>query len=388
MTGALATLDGATGELALPGDAGGTMGAPGAPGAMGAPAAMGAGLPGAGSLSRPPRPLTKRQKAAIIVRLLLAEEVELDLASLPEHLQELLTMEMAGLRLVDRATVRAVVEEFVAEIENVGLAFPPGLEGALSLLDGSISATTAARIRRQGGVKTTGDPWEVLTGLDPDRLLPVLEEESTEIAAVLLSKLKVSVAAELLGRLPGPRARQIAYAMSLTGSVSPEVVERIGRALAEQLDAQPASAFADGPVERVGAILNYSPAVTREEVLEGLEQEDAHFANEVRKAIFTFANIPKRLDPRDVPKITRELEPADLITALAAGLGAGGELAEGAEFILGAMSKRMAEQMREEIDALGKVKPAEGEAAMSRVVNAIRELEAAGEILLIAEDED
>ncbi|HGG06306.1 MAG TPA: flagellar motor switch protein FliG, partial [Aliiroseovarius sp.] len=37
---------------------------------------------------------------------------------------------------------------------------------------------------------------------------------------------------------------------------------------------------------------------------------------------------------------------------------------------------------------LGKVKEADGEAAMNAVVAAIRELESAGEILLLAEDED
>ncbi|WP_421705034.1 flagellar motor switch protein FliG [Aliiroseovarius sp.] len=330
------------------------------------------------------KPLSRKQKAAIIVRLLLAEGVEVPLTTLDEDLQEELTIQMSSMRFIDRATVKAVVDEFVSEMEDIGLAFTGGLEGALKTLEKSISPATAARIRKQGGVRATGDPWETITGLDPLRLLPVLEEESVEIAAVLLSKLKVSTAAELLGKLPGPRARRVAYAVSLTGAIEPEVVDKIGRSLAEQLDAQPLKAFADGPVERVGAILNFSPAATRDEVLQGLDEDDATFAAEVRKAIFTFSNIPQRLDPRDIPKVTKDLDQAQLITALAA---ATGELEKVTEFILGAMSKRLAEQLREEMANLGAVKPAEGEAAMNAVVAAIRELEAAGEVLLIAEDE-
>ncbi|MCP5036860.1 MAG: flagellar motor switch protein FliG [Rhodobacteraceae bacterium] len=328
--------------------------------------------------------LSKRKKAAVIVRLLLSEGVEVNLASLPDDIQEELTVQMSQMRFVNRATLRCVVNEFVSEIEDIGLSFPSGLEGALSVLNGSISEAIATRIRRQGGVKLTGNPWDTIAGLDAARLLPVLEEESTEIAAVLLSKLKVSKAAELLGNLPGKKARQIAYALSLTGSISPEIVEKVGRSLAEQLDAQPASAFADGPVERVGAILNFSPAATRDEVLQGLDEDDATFASEVRKAIFTFANIPSRIDPRDVPKITRDIDQAQLITALAT---ATDDLADVVEFILGAMSKRMAEQLREEMENLGNVKAAEGEAAMNAVIGSIRDLEASGEILLIAEDE-
>lgn len=332
-----------------------------------------------------PRPLNRKQKAAIIVRLLLSEGVKLSLTNLPEEVQAELAQQMATMRFVDRATLKSVIAEFVGEIEDVGLSFPGGLEGALSVLDGTISATTAARIRKAKGFTLRGDPWETIAGLDPEQLLPVLEEESVEVAAVLLSKLKVSLAADLISRLPGPRARRVAYAVSLTGSVAPEVVERIGRTLAAQLDAQPAKAFADGPVERVGAILNFSAAATRDEVLEGLDAEDAAFAEEVRKAIFTFANISERIDPRDIPKVAREVDQAVLITALA---GAADDLADTVEFVLSAMSKRLADQIREEMEALGQVKPKEAETAMSAVVSAIRELEAAGEIVLIAGDEE
>lgn len=334
----------------------------------------------------PLRHLTKRQKAAVIVRLLLAEGIELKLADLPEELQTELAQQMSSMRFIDRVTLKSVVDEFVEEIESVGLSFPGGLEGALNVLDGTISPATVARIRKAKGFNFTGDPWETIAGLDPARLLPVLEEESVEVGAVLLSKLKVSTAADLLGRLPGPRARKLAYAISLTGSVEPAVVDRIGRAIAEQLDAQPLKAFSDGPVERVGAILNFSPAATRDDVLEGLDAEDQAFAEEVRKAIFTFANIPDRIDARDVPKITRDVDPAVLITALAGAMG--GPLAPAAEFILGAMSKRMADQLREEIANVGKVKPKEAEEAMGTIVSTIRELEAAGEVLLLAGDDD
>ncbi|WP_353888627.1 FliG C-terminal domain-containing protein [uncultured Maritimibacter sp.] len=334
----------------------------------------------------PLRRLTKRQKAAVIVRLLLAEGIELKLSDLPEELQTELAQQMSSMRFIDRVTLKSVVDEFVEEIESVGLSFPGGLEGALNVLDGTISPATVARIRKAKGFNFTGDPWETIAGLDPARLLPVLEEESVEVGAVLLSKLKVSTAADLLGRLPGPRARKLAYAISLTGSVEPAVVDRIGRAIAEQLDAQPLKAFSDGPVERVGAILNFSPAATRDDVLEGLDAEDQAFAEEVRKAIFTFANIPDRIDARDVPKITRDVDPAVLITALAGAMG--GPLAPAAEFILGAMSKRMADQLREEIANVGKVKPKEAEEAMGTIVSTIRELEAAGEVLLLAGDDD
>ena len=44
-------------------------------------------------------------------------------------------------------------------------------------------------------------------------------------------------AAALLGSMPGPDARCITYAVSLTSAVTPEAVDRIGLSLAAQLDA-------------------------------------------------------------------------------------------------------------------------------------------------------
>jgi flagellar motor switch protein FliG len=331
------------------------------------------------------RGLSGREKAAVIVRLLLAEGAPIPLAGLPEHMQAALAEQIGQMRLVDRATLSEVVEEFLTELEQVGLSFPGGIEGALSMMDGHISASAANRLRRLAGASAKADPWERIIGLSPERLLPVLEEESTEVAAVLLSKLPVPKAADLLGRMPGEKARRVAYAISLTGNVDPETVRRIGVALASQLDNQPARAFEAGPVERVGAILNVSPAATRDEVLRGLEQADAQFAEHVKRAIFTFAHLPTRLLPRDVPKVLRLVDPGMLVTALAA--AAEGPLAPVAEFLLSNMSPRMAQGLREEIAQRGRVRERDAEEAMAGIIAVVRQLEGVGEIVL-AQPED
>jgi flagellar motor switch protein FliG len=332
------------------------------------------------------RPPTPKEKAAIIVRLLMTEGGSVPLSSLPDHMQAALTEQIGQMRLVDRATLAAVVEEFMTELEEVGLSFPGGIDGALSMMDGHISPTTANRLRRLAGAAGKGDPWDRLTGLPVERLLPVLEAESIEVAAVMLSKLPVPKAAELLGKLPGDKARRVAYAVSMTGNVDPETVRRIGLSIATQLDAQPARAFDAGPVERVGAILNVSTAATRDEVLIGLDEEDADFAEQVRKAIFTFAHIPARIMPRDIPKIVRMVDAATLVTAFAAAQDQPKQAAV-VEFFLANMSQRMAQSIREDMTARGKVKEKDAEEAMTAIVNTIRQLEGAGEIVM-NRDED
>ncbi len=325
-----------------------------------------------------------------MVRHLINEGADIALEDLPEDLQTLLTHQMAAMRLVDRETVDQVIDEFASELEAVGMSFPGGMAGALAALDGKLSPHTAARLRKEAGVRQSGNPWERIQTIEVERLAPIFQEESVEICAIVLSKLDVKRAAELLGKLPGPLARQITYAVSQTSSVSPEAVDRIGLAIATQLDAVPTSVFDDGPVQRVGAILNSSTAATRDDVLNGLEETDKAFASEVKKAIFTFANVAERVASRDIPTVLRGVDQGQLVIALAHANAVGMENVT--EFILANMSKRLAEGLQDEINELGDVAVADGEAAQGEFVAVIRELETSGELILLqpedGEEED
>jgi len=332
----------------------------------------------------PPKPkLTSREKAAIVVRLLLTHGAVPALTSLPERKQTELAIQLARMAPVDQETVAAVADEFADAIEGICLSFPSGVDGALGLLEGVISEGATARLRKMAPSQYRGNPWADIDKVEIERLVPILENESIEVAAVILSKLQVSKAAEILGKLPGELSRRITYAVSTTSRVSPTVVHRIGTSLAEQLEARPVTAFSDAPVDRVGAILNYAPSTVRDDVLTGLDSEDKEFADEVRAAIFTFANIPERIAPRDVPRIQRDIDQEDLAIIASAATGAD-ETA--VAFILDNISKRMAENIRDEAKEKSNTSAADAEAAMIRVVGVIRDLEEASQIFFVAND--
>ena len=328
--------------------------------------------------------LSARQKAAVIVRLILAEGEDLDLARLPAELQTDLAQEMALMGMVDRVTRNAIVAEFCEKLESVGLSFPGDIDGTLDLLDGHLSPDTSDRLRRMAALNGAGDPWDRISNMTPVLLASLARTEAVEIAAVMFSKLPVPRAAEVFGLLAPDLARQIAYAMSLTGGIETDALQRIGKALIQAADAVAQPPLEGKAGEKVGAILNSSASAMRDTVLEGLDQDDADFAGEVRKTIFTWAHIPARLDPRDIARITREVENAALIKALA---GARGKDQPTVDFLLGGLSSRLAESMREEMEALGKVSIKDAEEAMDQVVAAIRRMEATGDLFLIVKEE-
>lgn len=331
--------------------------------------------------------VSQSSKAAMVVQLLLRDGSDLPLSQLHENSQERLTKELGALNIIDRATLNSVAQEFARELSDIALTPPGSVEAALKSLDGRISASTVARLREEAAGRSGNDPWILVLALSPEDMVPIAKAESPEIAAILLSKLPTSKAATLLGLLPGDDARRIAYAMSKTTGIRADAIGRIGLGLAQNYCGTALPAFSDTAESRIGAILNSSAAATRDQVLEGLLSQDPTFGEGVRRAIFTFADIPSRLAIPDVPKVLRDIDPADLTGALASATTMGGALAVAANHLLDNMSTRMAENLREEMSEAGKIKQSDGEAAQSAVITAIRAAADAGTIALVVEGE-
>lgn len=336
-------------------------------------------------LAPPPVPDT-RTKAAIIVRLLRRIDADLSLSSLPARTQVTLARSMGEMGAVDRATVDATVDDFTQAVEAMALPSTGGYRGALSVLDGQLSPDVAAQVAEESTRNDPNHAWLSLAKLSDDDLNHVLTTESTEISSLLLSKLPSAQAARLLGTVPGPRARRIACLTPKLDRMSSDAVTQIAQALyADYCMPKPVN-FDKDAVDRMGDILNSTSAARRDEVLTGLDEDDPDFALRVRRAIFTFENIPERIDPLDVPKLIRTLDSSQLTIALGGALNDGGALGESAEFVLNNMSKRMASQIRDEINGNPPPKPKDVETTQAFILDAIRNAVDSGEISLIEED--
>ena len=338
-----------------------------------------------GSFPSPLTIFTRRQKAALLVQMLISDGESLELTALPEAQQTALVRELSKLGNVSRDVLDQVALEFLNDLEHHGLSGPEGMNAALSALADQISPNVKETIQTEiHGI----DPWGALLKLENEDIVPLMHLEAPEVCSVVLSKLPVPKAADLLGLLPGDRARLITFAMSRTTAIAPMTVDKIGTTLAQDYVRTKTSAFNQGAPRRLGDILNSSQPSTREMVLATLADDDPEFANDVRKAIFTFEHISTRLAPSDVPKIIRGVEQSTLVRAIGFGLQSGQELSVSSEHIMSNISQRMADQLREEIDELGQIKPKDGEPAQTELVAAIRELADNGTIILFSNEED
>jgi flagellar motor switch protein FliG len=114
---------------------------------------------------------------------------------------------------------------------------------------------------------------------------------------------------------------------------------------------------------------------TEKNIMETLEVEDTELAEEIKKRMFVFEDIIT-LDNRSIQRFLREVENDVLATALK---GANDEVAG---VIFSNMSKRLAEMINEDMQFMGPVRLRDVEEAQQKIVNIIRKLEDAGEIVI------
>lgn len=325
--------------------------------------------------------INKQHKAAILLSVLIKAGATPNLDEIATGSLKSIVDIMASFGEVDRKTVDLVILEFLSELQDFGLSMRGDLEDTLASLKGHVSDSALEKIRKAYVRSPAVDVWVRVASVDILQLQDCLIDEHIQIGATVLSKIPSTLAAEILGSLPPIRARETMLAIINSKNTSPEVIELIGQSISETLFSKDGpSAFAKPPIERAGDIMNFTQSETRERIMEDFGQTDPATAEQIRKVMFTFADIPQRVNPRDVSAITRSVDPETLLKAMKSA-------PTEAEFLLSSLSTRIAEQLREELADLEPVKNKEAEAAMNALIIGIRQLEANGGITLIIEED-
>jgi flagellar motor switch protein FliG len=143
----------------------------------------------------------------------------------------------------------------------------------------------------------------------------------------------------------------------------------------------PTDTSAVGGVQPLVEIINRADPTTEKSILEGLELRDKALADEVRSMMFVFADITL-LEDRAIQLVLRGVEMSTLATALK---GAADEVRDK---VLSNLSERARENLVDEMDMLGPVRMSVVEEARASVVQAIRQLEETGQIVISREGED
>ena len=327
-------------------------------------------------------PLTKAQKAAIIIGILGADGAGPLLEQLSESSLRSFAGAMAKLRKIEPEVVKETIKEFLYELDRLDETVNGGLSSARNLLKDYVAEATLIDILDDVDTPTTSNVWKKLATVDDQSIAEFLTREHPQTGAGVLSKLSAEQAAQVLGRLDAERARDMVFGLTKAATLDESVIDAIGNSVGEDFLANHRGGSTNfKPAERIGSIMNFTTGDIRQAVLGFLDETQPELADAVKGSMFTFQDIPERIEARDVAAIVRAVDQDELLRAMK---GATDNAPDTLEFLLGSISSRMAEQLREALGEIDKVKIREAEDAQNAVLKTIRELEAAGELKLLS----
>jgi flagellar motor switch protein FliG len=170
---------------------------------------------------------------------------------------------------------------------------------------------------------------------------------------------------------------QVTLRLARMDRVSPQVVQVVERNLKQKLSGVLSAADfrATGGVSFLVKVLNQVDRDVQKRIFETLEPTDPKLVEEIRENLFTFDDLQK-LDDRTMQRVLREVSKQDLTLSMKA---APESLKDQ---IFKNMSERARESLREELEILGPQLAKDVYGAQRRIVETVRALEDAGEIVI------
>ena len=320
------------------------------------------------------------RKAAILLMSLPEEQAAQLLTKLNPKQVEAVSIEIAKLGRLSAEEQEAVIHEF-ADANPNSLGLPGGgLDIAKALVEKALGrgASQTLDVVQQS---IAALPFGFLKKVDPQNLLTFIIDEHPQTIALIVSHLPSAYGAEIIKGLPADRQLAVVRRVAQMGQTNPEVINEVERGLESRMaNLMNQSYEKAGGVNSVAEILNVSDRSIERAILESLAQEDPDLVEEIRRLMFVFDDLCK-LSDKDIQNVLKAVETNQWAMALK---GASPELKQK---ILGNMSQRAAAMLTEEMDFLGAVKLSEVETVQQQIVDIVRKLEDAGQIVVHAVQE-
>jgi len=320
--------------------------------------------------------LSGKTKAAMLLITLGPERSAEIFKHLKEEEIEQLTLEIANIRTVTPEDKEKILEEFYQICLAQEYIAEGGINYAKDILEKALGTQKALEVINKLTVSLQVRPFDFVRKADATQLLNFIQNEHPQTIALILAYLKPQQSSVVLSALPQDKQADVARRIATMDRTYPEVIKEVERILEKKLSSLVTEDFtAAGGVQSIVDILNNVDRGTEKYIMETLEVEDTDLAEEIKKRMFVFEDV-LTLDSRSIQRFLREVDNNQLAIALK------GSTEEVQKVIYGNMSKRLAEMIKEDIEFMGPVRLKDVEEAQQKIVNIIRKLEDAGEIVI------
>ena len=320
---------------------------------------------------------TRQQKLASFL-VVIGPEAAADVLNQFEDVQiETLCREMAKITLISESMQKQVIEEFSTLVAHSAASALGGMgyaQRTLGIAKGDRRATLM--LDRLGQATSSNVVATEIADMEARQIYNLIRYEQPQTIAFILSYLETDKSAEVFNMISQEQREEVLDRLGTIESTSVELASKIARNLGGRLDTKARPPLnRSGGVRAVADILNLLDKDTSKTLLSRLEERNAKLVAAIRKKLFGFEDL-NRLQPADLQRVLREVESGSLGIAMKSA-------SEGLrQKFYGAISKRAAESLKEEVEMLGPVRLKDVEVAQDAIIQVVRRLEEENQISL------
>jgi flagellar motor switch protein FliG len=322
--------------------------------------------------------LSGLRKAAMLL-IVLGEQTSADLLQqLSEEDVQKISREVAKITAISAEQAESVLNEFHHVTAAGDYVARGGIEYARKLLMRAFTSETAKRYldRLTKALGADAASFDAIQKADPGQLAKFIHNEHPQTIALVLSHLNSSQAAALLTSLPANLRADVSQRMANLDQISPEIILKIAGVIGQKLKTLGEfSRESYGGVRAVAEMLNRLDSASSRGILEHIEQGDTNLAETIRHLMFVFEDL-LLIDPLGLKEVLSKVDRKILTVALK------GTSEQLRNQILGCLSQRGAEMLKEDMEALGPIKIKEVESAQQQIIAIVRQLESEGVVSL------
>ncbi|MBS1858439.1 MAG: flagellar motor switch protein FliG [Acidobacteria bacterium] len=323
------------------------------------------------------RPSNLRKAAMLLVVLGETSSAQL-LQQLNEEEIQKISREVARITAISAEQAEAVLEEFHHLSTAGDYVARGGIEYARKLLLRAFDPDQAKRLldRLAKALGSEASSFDAIQKADPQQLAKFIHNEHPQTIALVLSHLNYSQAAALLTSLPAALRADVSLRMASLDQISPEIILKIAGVIGQKLKALGEfSRESYGGVRAVAEMLNRLDSASSREIIDHIEQQDTNLAETIRHLMFVFEDL-LLIDPMGLKEVLAKVDRKVLTVALK------GTSEQLRNHVLGCMSQRGADMLREDMEALGPIKIKEVEGSQQNIIALVRQLESEGVLSL------
>ena len=316
------------------------------------------------------------EKAAILL-LSLSEE---DAAQILKHLEpkqvQKLGAEMARIDDMTQAKITAVHKNFIDEIQNCSTIGFQSQDFVKRALTAALGEDKAANLIDQILMGSGAKGLDSLKWMDSKQVASIIRNEHPQIQTIVLSYLEPEQSAEILSQFPEKVRLDLLMRVANLEEVQPAALQELNEIMEKQFAGQAGTQAAKmGGLKSAADIMNYLDTNIEGQLMDAIREQDEELSQQIQDLMFVFDNLVD-VDDRGIQAILREVQQDSLLKAIK---GADEELKNK---ITANMSKRAAEMLVDDLEALGPVRISEVETAQKEILSVARRLADAGEIML------